>query len=195
MKSYFMRWKNYRQEDQPDDSSSETNEPFLDKENAPAKSVIEYHNRNFENPIPKIDDEWAGPPTSERNARWAKLHYVGDTGLTKDEASQLLNKTAASLPGTDDDYPIVLTVFHDLHCLVRIFYLFNKTFLTCIKDAIRLTLGYLRDPKWNATVNPYNTEWPDNFKSGSCTSLFQFSSTIFTMFLGCYATSFSISPR
>ncbi|KAB8290869.1 hypothetical protein EYC80_008506 [Monilinia laxa] len=197
MNSYFLRWKKYHEAEQHDDDASETNEPFLDKENGyptfqekprpfltfilvtsiicnffllaftlnqswtsrkdvfqqmytPAQSAIEYHNQNFENPIPKIDDEWAGPPTPERNERWRNLHYVGDTALSKLEASQLLNKTAAALPGSDEDYPIVLTVFHDLHCL----------------DAIRLTLGYLRDPKWNSTVNPYSIPWPENFKGG-----------------------------
>ena len=82
--------------------------------------MIEYHNRNFDNPIPKIDDDYAGPPTPERDARWRALHYVGDTRLSKSQASRLLNKTAAAQPGSDKDYPIVLTVFHDLHCLVRI---------------------------------------------------------------------------
>ena len=82
--------------------------------------MIEYHNRKFDNPIPKIDDDYAGPPTPERDARWRALHYVGDTRLSKSQAARLLNKTAAAQPGSDKDYPIVLTVFHDLHCLVRI---------------------------------------------------------------------------
>lgn len=67
-----------------------------------------------------IDDDYAGPPTPERNEKWRALHYVGDTRLSKFEASQIHNKTAAAQPGSDEDFPIVLTVFHDLHCLVCI---------------------------------------------------------------------------
>ncbi|KAI1171099.1 hypothetical protein F4777DRAFT_583280 [Nemania sp. FL0916] len=116
----------------------------------PVQDVIEYRLQNFENPIPKVDDDFAGPPTPERNARWRALHYVGDTRLSKAQAAQIHNKTAAAQPDSDEDYPIVFTVFHDLHCL----------------DAIRLAMGYLRDEKWNATYNPYTIPWPQNFQEG-----------------------------
>jgi hypothetical protein len=89
---------------------------------APAKDVIEYRYQNFDNPIPNIDDDYARPPTPERNAKWRALRYVGDTRLSKSEASRIHNKTAATQPGSDRDSPIVLTVFHDLHCLVRILF-------------------------------------------------------------------------
>ena len=86
--------------------------------------MIEYRGQNFVNPNPKIDDGYSGPPTPERDAKWRALHYVGDTRLSKSEASRIHNKTAAAQPDTDEDYPIVLTVFHDLHCLVCIYLLY-----------------------------------------------------------------------
>ncbi|KAI6092238.1 hypothetical protein F4821DRAFT_159482 [Hypoxylon rubiginosum] len=116
----------------------------------PAKDAIEYRNELFHNPIPGQTDDYAGPPTPERNDKWKALYYVGETSLTKSEASRLHNKTVAAKAGTDEDYPIVFTVFHDLHCL----------------DAIRLTLGYLRDDKWNSTYNPYSLPWPKEFEDG-----------------------------
>lgn len=95
---------------------------LLEKESwwkiAPAQDVIEYRNQIFDSPSPKIQDGYAGPPTPERNKKWEALHYVGDTRLSKFEATRIHNKTAAAQPNTNEDYPIVLTVFHDLHCLV-----------------------------------------------------------------------------
>ncbi|XXH05724.1 hypothetical protein Hte_012160 [Hypoxylon texense] len=116
----------------------------------PAKDAIEYRNQLFHNPIPGQTDDYAGPPTPERNEKWKALYYVGETRLSKSEASRIHNKTAAARAGTDEDYPIVFTIFHDLHCL----------------DAIRITLGYLRDDKWNSTYNPYSLPWPEEFEEG-----------------------------
>lgn len=82
------------------------------------QDVIEYRHHKFENPSPGVDTEYGGPPTPERNKKWEALHFVGETRLSKLEASRLHNKTAAAQPDTDEDYPVVLTVFHDLHCLV-----------------------------------------------------------------------------
>ena len=135
---------------------------------APAQDVIEYRHHKFENPSPGVVTEYAGPPTPERNKKWEALHFVGETRLSKLEASRLHNKTAAAQPDTDEDYPVVLTVFHDLHCLVSTLYYFllNCCRLTICKDAIRLSFGYMRDPKWNSTYNPYTIPWPENFESG-----------------------------
>ncbi|KAI4868045.1 hypothetical protein F4820DRAFT_411308 [Hypoxylon rubiginosum] len=116
----------------------------------PAKDAIEYRNQLFHNPIPGQVDDYAGPPTPERNEKWKALYYVGETSLSKSEASRIHNKTAAARAGTDEDYPIVFTIFHDLHCL----------------DALRLSFGYLRDSQWNSTYNPYTLPWPKEFEDG-----------------------------
>jgi hypothetical protein len=81
--------------------------------------VIEYRTQIFHNPVPNVEDDYAGPPTPERNDKWRALHDFGETRLSKFEASRIHNKTAAARPGSDEDYPIILNVFHDLHCLVR----------------------------------------------------------------------------
>jgi len=41
-----------------------------------------------------------------------------------------------------------------------------RVMLRVFKDSIRLTLGYMRDPKWNATYNPYTEPWPEHFEHG-----------------------------
>lgn len=91
--------------------------------------MIEYRTQIFHNPIPNVEDDYAGPPTPERNEKWKDLYDIGETRLSKFEASRIHNKTAAARPSSDEDYPIILNVFHDLHCLVRISFaiLFSKT--------------------------------------------------------------------
>lgn len=127
--------------------------------------MIEYRNQIFRTPIPTEDDDYAGPATPERNARWRALHQVGNTRLSKAEASRLHNKTAAAQAGTDEDYPIVLNVFHDLHCLVRIcFRIPCSSPLKFDKDSIRIAFDYLRDPDWNSTYNPYTVPWPGSYE-------------------------------
>ena len=39
--------------------------------------------------------------------------------ISKSEAALLPNKTVAAVAGKDDDYPVVISVFKDLHFLVR----------------------------------------------------------------------------
>ena len=42
---------------------------------------------------------------------------MGNSRISKSEAAQLPNKTIAAVAG-EDDYLVVISVFHDLHCLV-----------------------------------------------------------------------------
>ncbi|KAI1173832.1 hypothetical protein F4777DRAFT_556462 [Nemania sp. FL0916] len=117
----------------------------------PALDAIQYREQLFYNPSPSVEDDYAGPATPERNAKWKALHDIGGARLSKSEASRLHNKTAAAQPGSDKDYPIVFNVFHDLHCL----------------DSLRLMFAYLRDDdRWNATYNPYSIPWPEHFLQG-----------------------------
>jgi hypothetical protein len=60
---------------------------------------------------------YTGYPTPEIDKQWKELYRVGNSRISKNEAAQLPNKTIAANPGTDD-YLIVISVFHDLHCLV-----------------------------------------------------------------------------
>ena len=81
--------------------------------------MIEYRNQNFDYSTPEMENDYAGPPNPQRDAKWRALHYVGDHRLSKSEASRIHNQTATAQPGSED-YMIVFTVFHDLHCLVCI---------------------------------------------------------------------------
>ena len=53
------------------------------------------------------------------NFRWLTSLAVGLLRITKHEASQLLNKTVP-IPNDPGRYIISLSVFHQLHCLVRL---------------------------------------------------------------------------
>jgi hypothetical protein len=57
----------------------------------------------------------------ETDARWKELYRVGNSRISKSEAAQLPNKTIAAVAG-EDDYLVVISVFHDLHCLVIVFF-------------------------------------------------------------------------
>jgi len=62
-----------------------------------------------------------------------------NTHITYEEAKLLPNKTAPEKEYPGSGYPIVLNVFHDLHCI----------------DSARQVIYYFLDEKWNATYNPY----------------------------------------
>lgn len=83
---------------------------------APVES-IDYSLTTWDLSEPSIEDDWTGPATPERNKRWKALHDVGRIRLSKDQAARLHNKTAAAQYGPGEDYPVLMNVFHDLHCL------------------------------------------------------------------------------
>ncbi|KAF2486435.1 hypothetical protein BDY17DRAFT_79016 [Neohortaea acidophila] len=113
---------------------------------------IDYSLTTWDLSEPSIEDDWTGPATPERNKRWKALHDVGRIRLSKDQAARLHNKTAAAQYGPGEDYPVLMNVFHDLHCL----------------DSLRLMTAYLLDSDhgWNATYNPYTLPWPNDFHDG-----------------------------
>jgi hypothetical protein len=59
--------------------------------------------------------------------------------ISYQEALQLPNKTAPEAPYEGSGYLIVLSVFHNLHCL----------------DSLRKALYFFLDPKWTVEHNPY----------------------------------------
>ncbi|KAL9622775.1 MAG: hypothetical protein Q9160_002894 [Pyrenula sp. 1 TL-2023] len=104
---------------------------------SPAQDAISYQLNTFESGFHQSD--FTGKPTPDLDARWRSLYRVGNSRITKSEAAQLPNKTIAAVAGLDDDYLVVISVFHDLHCL----------------DRLRQALWYFHDPAWNQTSNPF----------------------------------------
>ncbi|KAJ5684072.1 uncharacterized protein N7477_000417 [Penicillium maclennaniae] len=89
---------------------------------------------------------YTGYPTSAIDKHWKELYRVGNSRISKKEAALLPNKTIAANLGADD-YLVVISVFHDLHCL----------------DRLRKTLWYFYDDEWNSTYNPFTVKRPDTF--------------------------------
>jgi hypothetical protein len=94
-------------------------EHIADNNAAPLRDFIQYRQQIFTTPIPEEENEYVGPSTPERDAIWKTLYPPGNTVFTRVEASRLHNKTVAGRPDNGEEYPVVLNVFHDLHCLVR----------------------------------------------------------------------------
>ncbi|KAK6535734.1 hypothetical protein TWF694_002182 [Orbilia ellipsospora] len=113
---------------------------------SPAQDAVHYELKTFESSF-NYTSPYTGYPDSEINGRWKQLYRVGNSRISKSEAAQLPNKTIAATAGSDD-YLVVISVFHDLHCL----------------DRIRQSLWYFYDDQWNATYNPFTVERPETYK-------------------------------
>lgn len=119
-------------------------QPFSQNLYSPAQDTISYQVTTFESGF--HGSLYTGSPTPETDARWKELYRVGNSRISKSEAAQLPNKTIAAVAG-EDDYLVVISVFHDLHCL----------------DRLRQSLWYFYDDGWNETWNPFTAARPASF--------------------------------
>ncbi|KAH8201026.1 hypothetical protein TruAng_004799 [Truncatella angustata] len=82
---------------------------------SPANEIVKYETHSstpyFFNRSP-----WLGTDKENLDIMWADLYDYGTSGITKEEASKLLNATVTA-PLADDIHLIELQVIHDLHCL------------------------------------------------------------------------------
>ncbi|KAF3909936.1 hypothetical protein ABW20_dc0101629 [Dactylellina cionopaga] len=113
---------------------------------SPVQDAVHYELKTFESSFHN-NSAYTGYPDSEINQRWKQLYRVGNSRISKAEAAQLPNKTIAATKGSDD-YLVVISVFHDLHCL----------------DRLRQSLWYFYDDQWNSTYNPFTAERPATYK-------------------------------
>ncbi|KAK6336234.1 hypothetical protein TWF696_001796 [Orbilia brochopaga] len=113
---------------------------------SPVQDAIHYELKTFESSF-HDNSAYTGYPDSEINQRWKQLYRVGNSRISKAEAAQLPNKTIAATTDSDD-YLVVISVFHDLHCL----------------DRIRQSLWYFYDDQWNSTYNPFTVKRPETYK-------------------------------
>ncbi|KAF3907049.1 hypothetical protein AA313_de0207621 [Arthrobotrys entomopaga] len=113
---------------------------------SPAQDSVHYELKTFESSF-NYSSPYTGYPDSEVNNRWKELYRVGNSRISKNEAAQLPNKTIAATTDSDD-YLVVISVFHDLHCL----------------DRIRQSLWFFYDDQWNSTYNPFTVERPETYK-------------------------------
>ncbi|KAJ6115581.1 hypothetical protein N7523_005998 [Penicillium sp. IBT 18751x] len=112
---------------------------------SPAQTAVKYEIKTFESSFDG-NSIYTGYPTSTIDKHWKELYRVGNSRISKEEAALLPNKTIAANPGADD-YLVVISVFHDLHCL----------------DRLRKSLWYFYDDEWNSTYNPFTVQRPDTF--------------------------------
>ncbi|KAK7062678.1 hypothetical protein VNI00_000166 [Paramarasmius palmivorus] len=76
------------------------------------------------------------PSSPELDRAWDDLYQFGISRITKEEATQLPNKTQP-IPGDEDHYIAELDVFHNLHCL----------------NMVRKALDPVYYSNWNITEN------------------------------------------
>ena len=82
---------------------------------------------------------YQGARNETNNALWSDLYKYMNTHIAYEEASIMPNKTAPEVEADGGGYPIILNMFHDIHCL----------------DSIRKTLWFWLEAHWNSTHNPF----------------------------------------
>lgn len=133
---------------------------------APVQDNINYQLTTFESGF--HGGQYIGRPNIEIDTRWKELYRVGNSRISKSEASQLPNKTIAAIAG-EEDYLVVISVFHDLHCLVSLLYLAQlvvteiQTDPELFQDRLRQSMWYFSDDRWNSTYNPYTIPRPATY--------------------------------
>ncbi|KAE8146601.1 hypothetical protein BDV25DRAFT_143528 [Aspergillus avenaceus] len=84
---------------------------------SPANDLIKYKTVTFESYfLGHEDSPWTRAPKESKDALWDSIYEFGISGISENEASNLLNETLTS-PNDPDTYMIQLEVFHLIHCL------------------------------------------------------------------------------
>ncbi|KAF2766844.1 hypothetical protein EJ03DRAFT_329738 [Teratosphaeria nubilosa] len=111
---------------------------------SPVQDAISYQLTTFESGF--HGSPFMGSPTAEVDRNWKQLYGVGNSRLSRGEARHLPNKTIEAIAG-EGDYLVVISVFHDLHCL----------------DRLRQSTWYFYDEQWNETYNPFTISRPETY--------------------------------
>jgi len=82
---------------------------------SPVNDLIRYKEVTFE-PYFIDPSPWTRGTKEEKDKLWESTYNFGISGITKEEASHLLNATLPA-PNDPSTYMIQLEVFHNLHCL------------------------------------------------------------------------------
>lgn len=81
---------------------------------APAQDAISYRVQKFD----VSDNVYKGGPSPETNAAWKALYAGGTSTFPAEQAHLLPNQTVAANPDGSGGYLVVLSVVHDMHCIV-----------------------------------------------------------------------------
>ncbi|CRG89603.1 hypothetical protein PISL3812_06641 [Talaromyces islandicus] len=95
---------------------SNIGQEIFDTETAPVNDIVRYKTVTFDPFFLGHESPWTRGPKEVKDRLWDATYEFGISGITKDEASNLLNETLPS-PHDPDTYMIQLEVFHNLHCL------------------------------------------------------------------------------
>jgi len=93
---------------------------LLEKSFSPALGVIRYEVEKLQAPAHDEYSAFSGPPTPENNEAWGTLTLPTTFNSTRDEmiaAGESLEDSVELLHG---GYETSLSVYHDLHCLLRL---------------------------------------------------------------------------
>ncbi|KAI4157983.1 MAG: hypothetical protein LQ342_007843 [Letrouitia transgressa] len=89
---------------------------FKSSRPAPVNDIVKYKTVTFDSFFLGHASPWTRGTKEEKDALWAATYEFGISGISKDEASNLLNETLPA-PHDPETYMIQLEVFHNLHCL------------------------------------------------------------------------------
>ncbi|KAH7398369.1 hypothetical protein BKA66DRAFT_201237 [Pyrenochaeta sp. MPI-SDFR-AT-0127] len=89
---------------------------------SPANEAISYETKIFTSGFGSQRTKYMGD-SYEADAEWAKLYPRTVVRIPKSQADKLANKTIP-IAGDEDHFPVLITVFHIMHCLDSIRHLY-----------------------------------------------------------------------
>jgi hypothetical protein len=89
---------------------------------APPQDALRYKSQIFSSGFGNEVTEYMGNSTAA-DAAWFKLYPRTVVKIPKSQADKLVNKTIP-IAGDEDHFPVLISVFHELHCLDSIRHLY-----------------------------------------------------------------------
>jgi hypothetical protein len=86
---------------------------------APANEAVSWHSRVF---LPKVHSNFVGKPNATIDAHWKALLQYNNVRISEEDMVAIgRDKLENNVHLPDGGYAATLSVFHDLHCLKRIY--------------------------------------------------------------------------
>ncbi|KAK8137434.1 hypothetical protein PG984_002927 [Apiospora sp. TS-2023a] len=86
---------------------------------SPASHLVQYTHRQFTMGLSDNRTRYEAEPSPEADAAWNDLFSMGIVAISRDEASRLHEKTQPLPHDPEGRYVVSMSVFHDLHCLMK----------------------------------------------------------------------------
>ncbi|KAK8127045.1 uncharacterized protein PG998_002804 [Apiospora kogelbergensis] len=84
---------------------------------SPPMHLVRYEHREFSQGLGDNLTKYEAPPSPSLDADWNDLFLMGIVAISREEASQLPEKTQMLPHDPENRYVVSFSVFHDLHCL------------------------------------------------------------------------------